>query len=196
MRYVATQAGPWRVNHDASGKVVVRRIDKDNSEVVIAVAQWGDAGTTGRLQTKASVPSDDGWAQIDQAIRVALDAAANMPPDTRLDPGVLPPPVKKLKADGTETDAPEPKLTVVGTIGAIIVVALLGVGIYFAWPVLKVFLDHDRGKANGETCKMDMDCRSDVCDYGRCAAGKRKRGDRCDMDSQCTSDDCSRGLCN
>ena len=191
MRYVATQVRSYRVSHDASGKVVVRSVDRDDKEQVIAVAQWTDAGTTNRRQLKPNRPKPDAWVEIDQAVRTALAAAASLLPDDRLDPGDLP--------TGSEVEPaeakPEPKLTVVGTIGAVIVLAVLGVGLYFAWPHLKVFVDKT-GKANGEACKYDRECRSGVCDFSRCAVGKRPKGDRCDFDSQCASGDCRRKLCD
>ena len=189
MRYVVTKVGSWPVNHDASGKVVVRKLDRDQKEIVIAVAQWTDAGTTNRLQTDALVPSAEKWAQIDQAVRSALAGAANLPPDTRLDPGELPKGVETFTPG--QAPKPEPKMTVLGTIGAVILIAVLGVAAYFVWPFLE-----KSGKANGEACKFDSDCRSDVCDFGRCAVGKRAKGDRCDMSSQCASGKCRLDLCD
>jgi hypothetical protein len=122
MRYVATKAGPWRVNHDASGKVVVRRVDRDQTEVVIAVATWQDTVTVGRVQTKATVPSDAGWTDIDRAIAVALAAAADMPPDPRLDPGELPPRKPGEKVDGEAKEPVKP----MGYFGLAILVLVLG----------------------------------------------------------------------
>lgn len=186
MRYVTTQLRSLRIVHDASGKVVVRQVASDNSESVIAIAQWKDDATTERRQLKRR-PKPSEWAEIDELVRGALRSAASMGPDGRLDAATLP-------GDPIEVK-PEPKLGTLQTIWGVIVIIAVGVGLFFAWPYIRVFVDKS-GSANGEVCKFDRDCRSGVCDYGRCAAGKRPRGDRCDMDSQCASGECRKSLCD
>jgi len=97
MSYVVAELASWRITHDASGKVLVRRFEK-GEEVLFATPRWRDNGTVDRLQTKATVASDQSWTEVDQAIRVALEAAKDMGLDPRLDPAELPP--KPLDAKG------------------------------------------------------------------------------------------------
>jgi hypothetical protein len=202
MRYVATKAGPWRVNHDASGKVVVRRVDRDQTEVVIAVATWQDTVTVGRVQTKATVPSDAGWTDIDRAIAVALAAAADMPPDPRLDPGELPPRKPGEKVDGEAKEPVKP----MGYFGLAILVLVLGGLAFGLYQVRDYWLWIVQGSgdgANGEACTQDSDCRSDNCARKApgaksrvCVPNERKRGERCTSDSECSSGSCERRVCN
>jgi len=192
MRYVVTQVGSWRVNHDAAGKVVVRKVDRDQKEIVIAIAKWTEGGCIERKQLETGVPSAEKWTQIDRAVRSALKAAATMqPPDTRLDAAELP---NAVDFNPNATGKEDPKISVAGWIIGFVLLAVIGVGLYFGRDYLP-FLKGS-GKANGEACKYDSDCRSDVCDFGQCKAGKRSKGDRCDVSSQCASGKCRLSLCD
>ncbi len=189
MRYVVTKFGPWRVNHDAAGKIVVRSAGQ-TKEVVIATAKWNGNSSVDRLQTDLTRPSDESWTGIDEAVRVALAAAAQSPPDPRLDGGVLP---------GPPANAPE-KTTPMSTIRAfatLLVLAVLGVGLYFALDRLGVLeLLRGSGSENGAACTRDSDCRSDNCHQKRCEANERPRGDRCTRDSDCRSNKCTLKICD
>ena len=202
MRYVSTQVGRLSVVLDSSGKVLVRKLDQRGNDVVIGVAKWSGNATTDRLQSKTTIPDKGDWRKVDEALVAELAASANLPMTSRLDPGELPagePVVKfgEVPADASKADV---KWPVGGLIIFGLIAAVLGVGLYFAWPYIKwagdKLPDRDRGDANGTTCKRDRDCRSGVCDYGTCKVSKRSRGDRCDFNSQCSSGDCTRGLCN
>jgi len=192
MRYVATQVGAWRVNHDAAGKIVVRAFDHRQNEVVIATATWSDDQSTSQLQTNPALPSDQDWMRIDDAVRVALVAAVNLPPDPRLDPGMVQP-------KSGETLKPKEKPTLLGTVGGyvtLLVLAALAVGLYFALDRFGVLDLLKRGSANGAACTIDSDCRSDNCRHKRCEANERPRGEACRSDSECRSGTCRLRICD
>ncbi len=199
MRYVVAEVGSWRVTHDASGKVLVRRFEK-GEEVLFATARWQSGGTHDRKSLKPNVPSHESWHEIDNAVRAALEAAATMGPDPRLDPAELPPRKPEDKADGKEEVKP---MGYFGLAITAIIVAALAFGLYKTRDYWLWIVQGSGDGANGEACGQDSDCRSDNCARKApgaksrvCVPNERKRGERCTADSECSSGSCERRVCN
>lgn len=196
MRYVSTEVGSWRVTHDASGKVLVRRFEK-GEEVLFATAKWSNDGTVDRLQTKVNVPSDEGWTDVDKAVRTALDAAKDMGPDPRLDPAVLPPQNPKEAADPVEGLVKKPfnLFKEISFIFTVLVVIALIVGLFITRSYWLPFLKGS-GAGNGEKCISDSDCRSGNCHRKVCQGVDKARGERCTEHDDCRSGSCYDHICN
>lgn len=197
MRYVVAEVGSWRVTHDASGKVLVRRFEK-GEEVLIATARWKSGATHDRKSRTSNVPSYESWHEIDNAVRAALEAAATMGPDPRLDPAELPP---KMVGDLAGKDKKEVKP--MGYFGLAILALVLGGVAFGLYQVRDYWLWIVQGSgdgANGEECRQDSDCRSDNCSRSGksrvCVPNDRKRGERCKSDSECSTGSCERRVCN